>query len=364
MVNNLSPRRVGKIGSSMVAGLFNQSPYVTRTGLYAHFVAGMDVDSKPDKRMGWGRRLQPAILDGVRELLNFEVEANEGDEWRDHPDPDLRCGATIDGAVHDPAVGDGIVEAKNVDRMIWLQDWEEDAAPAHIELQLQHQLFVTGAPFGIIAALVGGNDLVTIRRQPIPSVHARIERELRSFWDQVERREPPDVLGMPQEIPELAALYPFVVPDPILQLFDDAAAADFIEALTEYQAGVEGRKTWTDIEERAKARILGTMRGYGVARTNGFRVDVTKVPVAATVVHLPAEVRNGLAGLIGRLAGKVPPEDEEALREVVADAVTWEHIARRASVQQRIKIKPVGGDQPAPDRLALAASAAADQMGA
>lgn len=346
MSNGLSPRRVGKMGSSMIAALFDRSPYLTKLRLYNHFAIGTEIDRDPDERMNWGKRLQDDILEAVQEDRGWDLVPKGDDDWLDHPDPTLRCGATIDSAVINHGKGDGVVECKNVDRLIWLQTWTETTAPPHVELQLQHQLFVTGAKWGAIAALVGGNELHIVERDALPGMHEKIEAALRLFWRQVETKTVPDAMGLPEELPALAALYPETIPDPILEMFGDRKAAELVEAVREYLWSLDRAKEAKNIGDRAKARLLAATREYQVTRTHGYRIQVDKSPTSATEITLPKAVRDALA----ELATDVGNPHAAAIGE----AAEWRLTTRAASIQTRIKITEIAGDPPAPDLLDMA----------
>lgn len=355
-MNTLSPRRVGKIGSSMVAALFDRSPYLTKLGLYNHFALETEIDRDPDERMNWGKRLQDDILEAVQEDRGWDLVPKGDDDWLDHPDPTLRCGATIDSEVINHGKGLGVVECKNVDRMIWLQTWTATTAPPHIELQLQHQLFVTGAKWGAIAALVGGNELHIVERDALPALHGRIAAALRTFWGQVAAKTPPDALGLPEELPDLATLYPETIPDPVLEMFGDRHAADLVDAVREYLWSIDRAKEAKDIGDRAKATLLAATREYQVTRTHGYRIQVDKSPTKATQIALPKKVRDALAEMAADVGNPHAA--------VVGEAAEWTVTTRAASIQTRIKITEVAGDPPAPDLLDMAmAEAATAQYG-
>ncbi len=292
----LSPHRAGKIGSSQVAALFGVSPYLTRLQLYAHHADGFAIETEDDERMRVGRLLQDDILELVAARFGFEVEPNDENSWVAHPDPDLRAGATVDAFVRRHESGLGVVEVKNVDRDIWLRQWTDDTAPRHIELQLQHQLLVTGAAWGMIAALVGGNELVTVParglRHPLPDVHREIEAELRAFWREVAERRPPEPQAHAREIAALAHLYQGAVPEPVLDLSGDSSLGQLIEA---YEWAASRRRECEALEAEAKVKILARLGDFQKARgPDGAFVKVTRSKLPATVIQRAAGIQTRL----------------------------------------------------------------------
>lgn len=291
--DHLSPRRVGNIGSSMIAGLFGRSNWMTELMLYAHFVDGYDIDKDPEERMDWGKLLQDYILHMAAKQSGWEIEPNADDSWVQHPDEQYRGGSTVDAWVRRHEWGLGVIECKNVDWLRWRdQGWTDQAAPPMYELQLQHQLWSTGAAWGCFAVLVGGNDLHMIpseggiigRRLPLSDVHRSIEAKLLDFWRRVDlgkraqedpsvTPDPPPTIGHPLDIGALAHLYPEPVEDPPLDLMEDAA---FAQLVADYQWAKDRVKDIGKLEEEAKVKLLAAMMGAGRARTRGAWVTIKR----------------------------------------------------------------------------------------
>lgn len=268
--------RQGFIGSSEVPALFGISPYCTPYQVWAHHARGIPMGpQEDDERMRWGRRFQDDILAETAERKSWEVEPNEGDAFVTHPDPAVRAGATVDAWVRKHERGLGLVEAKNVDLMIWLREWTETEPPAHISLQLQHQLFVTGATWGCISALVGGNTLKLYERSPDPKVFAALQDEVTRFWARVDSgvTPAPDEAADGRNLPALAALYPVPIPNSLLDMRGDAAITDVVR---QYAWAAEQRKFHHEIEMAKKAQILATAEHHEHLRCSGWRVKISK----------------------------------------------------------------------------------------
>lgn len=222
------PRRE-TISASQVAALWDVSPYLTRWMLY-HWATDrtLDLDDPENVRMEMGNRFELAILDMAQDALRLDVTPNEYQTYERHAS--IRLGCTVDAAAHDPNLGPGVVEAKNVDSLIWRSAWSEDAAPKHIELQLQAQMLVLGATWGCIAALVGGNRFVLYRRQPDKRLWRSISTQVEAFWSDVEAGREPSPTGMSRELRLLDHLYPEVEPSKVIHMDDDHDAAEVVEA--------------------------------------------------------------------------------------------------------------------------------------
>jgi putative phage-type endonuclease len=175
--------RAKDLTSTEVPALFNLSPYMTRFELLHRKRSGQYVDGV-SKYTTWGNRLEEAIAKGVAEDNGWEIrKANEYIRL-----PEERLGASFDYFIGE----DGIHEIKNVDQFgyknTWLVDPEtrEIEAPAHIEIQVQVQILVSGRPNNHISALVGGNTVKQIHRTANADMHRMILNEVRNFWSEVD----------------------------------------------------------------------------------------------------------------------------------------------------------------------------------
>ncbi len=252
------------VSASQAAALFNRSPYLTRWMLY-HWAKGQDIDGPGDERMAIGTRLERVILEMAADELGIEVTPHKAQTYQAHDTEPVGC--TIDATCWDPALGDGVVEAKSVDYLIWKDQWSEEMAPPHIEIQLQVQLMVREAAWGVIAALVGGNQLKIYRRWPNEHLQKEIVREARAFFEEVANNRCPPIQGMPREFAVLDAMYPET--DSVEVAAGDEMTAAAVEEYRERkkqaaEAGVAA--------DRAKAQILETAGKAGVIEAPGYRI--------------------------------------------------------------------------------------------
>ena len=190
--------RAKDLTSTDIAALFGVSPYCTAFELYHVKHGNIAESNEENERTRWGKRLQEAIAEGVAYENAFVLRRM--DEYI--RDTDLRVGSSFDfgGEPYDEAGGifgaglvpgtglkpEFIVEIKNVDSLAFKRGWIETdfglEAPAHIELQLQHQLGVSGLREGYIAAFVGGNRVELLRREFDAVVWQRILDLAAWFW--------------------------------------------------------------------------------------------------------------------------------------------------------------------------------------
>lgn len=129
----------------------------------------------------WGRRLEPAIIEGLAEETGIEL-IPDGRLLRSVERPLMLC--TPDAVTPDGTV---FAQVKNTTQA---DDWNE-GVPERVYVQCQHEMAVTGAPRMIAAALIFGNrcrwEWVDRDDSFIESVLIPAEED---FWRAVEEREP------------------------------------------------------------------------------------------------------------------------------------------------------------------------------
>ena len=195
--------RTHDITSTEISALFGISPYMTEFELWHRKQNNISVEFEMNERVSWGMRLQDAIAAGIAEEQKWTVRRME--EYIRIPD--LRIGASfdfsIDGGLAEGATerfvyspeGSGLLEVKNVDSLIYKNNWIIDGdnmeAPPHIELQVQQQLLVSGRAFCYLGALVGGNRVILIKREPDAEIFAAIKSKVAAFWASIDANIPP-----------------------------------------------------------------------------------------------------------------------------------------------------------------------------
>lgn len=256
----LQLRRSG-VGASESAGLLNESPWLSAAEVYATKVVP-DYNGDPEledaEHIFWGNRLEPAIVLGYQDRTGRPVE-HQGLLLRSRECPEALC--TLDALTTDGRPGaPWPLEIKNIG-VQKAAEWEQ-GPPRHYQLQLQHQMLVTGAPRATAAALIGGQRLVwcDVERDEIEI--RRIRRVLRIFWTEcVEAGVCPKPDGSESSRRALGALYKSPDPDSMVQL-----GARFLELdheLTEMKLSIKAlEKRRAQIENELKAAIGNA--GYGV----------------------------------------------------------------------------------------------------
>lgn len=267
------------LNSSEVAALFGLSPYLTEFEVWHQKNGTLSDVVEENARMTAGTFLEPAIAQLAAHTFGFQSAP-----FKDYVEiPDLRLGASFDwriasGWTGAAAEGEGIHEVKNVDYLqfagrrdrVWNADDPDDIkAPPHIEIQVQHQLLVTGYQWAAITPLVGGNDIRCIIRIAREGIQSKIRDRAAAFWQSIEDGAEPDP-DFDRDHDTLKSLY--AVPD--------ARAALPLELQGEAMDSVAGaidaaaRKKAAEAEEKTfRARIMATMGPVEVAELpNGARI--------------------------------------------------------------------------------------------
>lgn len=177
--------RSQNVSSTESSALYDLNKYTTHFELYHAKKAGGIRQIEETFRMKAGNVLEPAIAELAAGVLGVKVRPFKDYIYL----PESRMGASFDFITED---GD-LMEIKNVDGWIYKQEWTEDTAPDHIEVQVQHCMHVAGISKCYIVALVGGNDLKIIERDYNPKVGAALERKIVKFWQAVEAGNEPDI---------------------------------------------------------------------------------------------------------------------------------------------------------------------------
>ncbi len=262
----LNERRAD-VTSTEVSALFGLSKYMTAYELAMLKAGKIDDTFTATERTDWGTRLQDSIAAGV--ASRFGVSVRPKSEYIRRRD--VRMGASFDyeitGVVDSMECDDqrlreafgmygaGILEIKNVDAWVFKNEWmigEAPEAPAHIEIQLQCQLDVSGLDWGCIACLVGGNRLELILRLRDHRVGDSLRAKVAKFWTDLDAGIYPPVT-LPEDADVIKQMYNFAEPGKLLDARDDEKIAGLI---AEYIAANADVKAATDRKTTAQAGLL------------------------------------------------------------------------------------------------------------
>lgn len=261
--------RTKDITSTEIAGLFGFSPYTTEFEIWHTKKAGTIVEIAGNERMKWGTALQDAIAAEIAKEQGWTIRRM--DEYM--RDTDLRAGASFDFSIESLGgitnnqldelkdngitVRKGLLEIKNVDSLAFRDGWTEDdagniEAPLHIEIQVQHQLMVSGRAFAYLGALVGGNRLVLIKRDRNEAVINSIKQKIQAFWASIESNTPPKP-NFERDAKFISSLYNYADPGKLLDVRENE---DFMNLAREHKRLGDIAKDAETKRDGLKAQML------------------------------------------------------------------------------------------------------------
>ena len=283
--------RANDITSTEIAALFDCSPFeeMTRFGLWHRKRNKEVVSIDQNERMKWGTRLESAIANGVAEDLGYT--AKRIDYYQRIPE--LRIGSSFDYMLMSGDQELSLLECKNVDWRRFKDGWiilddDDIEAPPHIELQVQHQLLVSGMEKAVIGVLVGGNAAKPIHRVAMPYVQEQIIRRVAGFWESIERGIEPTP-DFTKDADLISRLNQYAEPGKVLQVGD---SAEYAELANEYNAAMAMSKHAEMKKKEIKAKLF-TLAGDHEKITGDFgSFNIGLVPPAEIAAHTRAGYRN------------------------------------------------------------------------
>lgn len=223
------------VSSTESSALFGLNPYLT-----PYELAVIKKSPEPsevyndNERQRWGKMLQRVIAQSIADDYGVKVRALTAyctiDETRIGASFDYEVVGLKDGWKQEEEGQDslrvlyrqhgaGVLEIKNVDGLVFKNDWFEEGkkieAPAHIELQVQHQLAVIDRAWSAIGVLVGGNRRLVICRMMDEDVGAAIKVRVERFWKGLAEGKMP-ALTLPQDARVIRDLYGYAETNSVL----------------------------------------------------------------------------------------------------------------------------------------------------
>lgn len=135
-----------------------------------------------------------------------------------------------------------------------------DGVPEYVQLQVHHQLAVTGKQAADVAVLVCGNEFRTYRIERDDTLIARLIELERKFWHYVETDTPPPADGSDSAATALQALYPNDNGE-MLDLSDDSEmGAAFADLLAVRKVLAEQEKTEAKLKQKIQQRMADSTK--------------------------------------------------------------------------------------------------------
>lgn len=257
-------RRRG-IGSSEVAAVVGLDPWKSPLEVY-YDKLGEIPDEDAGEAAYWGTVLEGVIADEFARRSGRMVRRRLGIlQHASHPFMLANLDRVVVGGDEGPAV----LECKAPG--LRAADRWEDEIPVGYELQVQHQLAVTGWPRGYLAMLVGGQEFRVVTIDADPEVHAMLVDLEGEFWRHVQERVPPPVDGSDATRDVLARVFPDAVAGKTVEL-----PAEALELVEDRQLAAAAEKAAGERKTRAENALKLLLGDGEVATVDGIPVFTWK----------------------------------------------------------------------------------------
>lgn len=267
--------RRGNVGASEVAALFGlERPYQmslwtlwqVKAGRLAEEDAGMQVG----ERARWGLLLEDAIMMANSEEAGWRQWRRAG--YVKHPTI-KGMGCSPDFFVMDDENNPvGQAETKNIDYLIFRDEWTDKEPPEHMLLQTQSQMACTLFGEVDLTGLVGGNRAVRRTIEARPKIISAIEERVQEFWHSIEIGKEPPIDGKDGTLRAVKNLHQSY-PDRTLDIGDNI---DFLKTIGTLDAM---RKSKNDLDKEIRqleAEIYAFVKDAEIIKSNGQIVLTAK----------------------------------------------------------------------------------------
>jgi putative phage-type endonuclease len=261
----LEQRKTG-IGASEASAALGVNPYKSPIELWAEKCGLCEPpDLSENEAVEFGVRLERPIGEAYQARTGREVNFWPQDMIAVHPDiPWMLC--TPDARqLPEPGLERevGVLQIKTAGAFM-ASEWA-DGPPLHYQVQIQHEMLVTGHSWGTLVVLIGGQKLRYFDCQANDKFAAALVSKLGAFWECVQTRTPPEVDASLSTARILEKLHPS----------DNGQAVALPEDAAQWDADLKGCKAKIkeleefarDRENRLKQAIGGCT--YGVLPDGG-----------------------------------------------------------------------------------------------
>lgn len=248
----LAERRTLLTASDVPAAL-GLSPWKSPFELWAEKTGNIDPEDIGDRdAVKWGLRLEKPVAEGYAEDSGRTVTMWEPYKLVRSSICDW-LGATPDATQYDAKdPEEGALQIKTTSAFK-KADWAEEP-PIYYQVQLQTELLVTGMPWGTLAALIGGQQLVWFDAEKNDRFLDAMLPKLEAFWELVKTGTPPPVDGSEATARILAKLY---ATDNGQEVF--LHDPELVQAATDLAGAKEKIKELEALETAAKNKLVAAI---------------------------------------------------------------------------------------------------------
>lgn len=244
--------RRGGIGSSDAATAVGLNPYKSPLELWLEKTGRQSAnDEQPgmDDPRFWGTLLEPYVAVAYQQKTGRKVRRINA--VLQHPTMPFMLANIDREVVGEPEVQ--ILECKTAGEFgsrLW-----KDGVPEYVQLQVQHQLAVTGKDAADVAVLLCGQDLQVHRIERDDDIIARLVVLETRFWECVETDTPPAADGSESAARALRQLYPGN--DTGLDFTGDTGLNQAFDELAELRSELETRQQRAEALKQALQQAMG-----------------------------------------------------------------------------------------------------------
>lgn len=249
-----------RLGASDSAGILCEG-YADQSvvSIWSEKAYGPTTSDDEDTRLTIGTLIEPVLRKIFSHITGLRVHYKPYAVWT-HPEFPWMT-ASLDGWVK--YRGEIIpVELKNVSNFN-RADWNGDEPPLRYQIQVQHQMAVTGAHRSYVMGLIGGNEQVIKEVTRNDRFIAALIEKLTEFWGYVERKEMPPVDGSYATSRVLSKLWPD----------EDGTPVELPEEATIWDQTIEESKTIIKKAEGIKLAAENKLKAALAEQTSGIMPD-------------------------------------------------------------------------------------------
>lgn len=203
----LAARR-GGIGSSDAAAVLGESKWRTPMQVWADKKGLIEDEGVQTAIMRRGHAMEEVVAReylwarNPQEVPNLWNPGQHAITWHSWG---VLAHASVDRFIINENGDVGVLECKTAG--FNTSDWTDDLPPKQYWLQVQHQLFVTGCKWAVLAVIFPSSwEYREYPLEPSETWHRALEKAYKSFWESVEADEPPEPEAGDSKL--LAKLYP------------------------------------------------------------------------------------------------------------------------------------------------------------
>lgn len=211
---------IGASEAGVILGVSNWATPYELWGIKSGYVEPGESDSEA---MEWGRRLEEPIAEKYATVTGYKLK-NRGRfaVLRSVAHPFMFC--TLDREIESDK-GPGVLEIKTAGAHA-ADDWADGKVPLLYQVQVQHQLAVTGYAWAEIAVLIGGQKFGWAPIERNERFIDMLINKCGEFCQRIEKNDPPPVDGGKHTADAIRKMFPAPEAGKIVTLSDEAADWD------------------------------------------------------------------------------------------------------------------------------------------